>query len=224
MQHRLPLGLVFGWIALSAHAAPAAPAASDPSTPKGALRAFYEALEAGDAAAVRASFYASSDAERQLADAYAAQLTAAKALGDAARAKFAAAGDTLSRGLPARDEIARLDTAQVKVDGARATVRLPGQAKALSMTQSDGRWRLAVADYAGAATPDALAGQTAVLNDMAGVFQSVAADIAADKFATAPEAQRALQKKLQGILFTAMQKNPPATAPSATQSSAAPKP
>jgi hypothetical protein len=222
MQHRLRLGLVVGWIVLSAQAAPAA---SDPSTPKGALRVFYEALEAGDAAAVRASLHATSDAERQLADAYAAQLTAAKALGDAARAKFAAAGDTLSRGLPARDEIAAVDAAQVKIEGTRATVRLPGRAKPLTMTQADGRWRLSVADYAGAATPDALASQAAVLNDMAGVFESVAADIAGDKFATAPDAQRALQKKLQGILFTSMQKNPPpTTGPSATQPSALPKP
>src|SRR5215213_617304 len=98
MQHRRRLGLVVGLIILVAQTALAE---SDPSTPKGALKAFYEALEAGDAAAVRASFQASSDAEKQLADAYAAQLTAAKALGDAARAKFAAAGDTLSRGLPA---------------------------------------------------------------------------------------------------------------------------
>ena len=52
---------------------------------------------------------------------------------------------------------------------------------------------------------------------MAGVFQSVAADVAGDKVATAPDAQRALQKKLQSILFTAMQKNPPTTAASTTQ-------
>src|SRR5690349_20935678 len=85
-------------------------AVGDSSTPKGALRGFYEAMEAGDAAAVRACFYTATDAEKQLADAYAAQLTAAKALGDAARTKFAAAGDALSKGLPARDEIARLES------------------------------------------------------------------------------------------------------------------
>jgi hypothetical protein len=186
-------------------------AETDPSTPKGALRGFYEALEAGDAAAVRASFYAATDAEKQLADAYAAQLTAAKALGDAAKAKFASAGDALSKGLPMRDEIARLDSATVKVDGTRATVRLAGQPRPLTMIQSEGRWRLAVADYAGATAPESLANQTAVLNDMAGVFQSVADDISTEKFATAIEAQRALQKKLQGILFTALQKDPPTT-------------
>jgi hypothetical protein len=183
------------------------------------LKAFYEAMEAGDAAGVRASFHTASDGEKQLADAYAAQLTAAKALGDAARAKFAAAGDVLSKGLPVRDELARLDAAEVKIDGPRATVRLAGQARTLTMIQADGRWRIALGDYAGATTADALATQAAVLGEMAGVFQSVADDIATDKFPTAPEAQRALQKKLQGVLFTALQKNPPATAtaPAATQ-------
>ena len=209
MPHRRPVVVLFA--VLFGLVVPAF-GGSDPSTPKGALRAFYESLEAGDAAGVRASFQTASEPEKQLADAYAAQLTAAKALGDAARAKFAAAGDTLSRGLPVRDEIARLSDAQVKIDGPRATVRLPGQAKPLTMIQADGRWRIALADYAGATTPDALANQTAVLNDMAGVFQSTATDIAGDKFATAPDAQRALQKKLQSILFTAMQKNPPSTA------------
>lgn len=199
-------------------------AESDPSTPKGALRGFYQAMEAGDAAAVRACFYTATDAEKQLADAYAAQLTAAKGLGDAARAKFAAAGDALSKGLPVRDEIARLDAAEVKVDGTRATVRLPGQARPVTMVQSEARWRLALADYAGATAPESLANQTAVLKDMAGVFQSVADDINADKFATATDAQRALQKKLQGILFTALQKNPPATQPAAATSATRPNP
>jgi hypothetical protein len=197
-------------------------AASDPSTPKGALRGFYEAMEAGDAAGVRASFYTTTDAEKQLADAYAAQLTAAKALGEAAKAKFASAGDALSKGLPVRDEIARLDAADVKVDGNRATVRLAGLARPLTMVQSEGRWRLALADYAGATAPESLAGQTAVLNDMAGVFQSVADDINGEKFATATDAQRALQKKLQGVLFTALQKNPPTTQPATATSATRP--
>jgi hypothetical protein len=219
MQHRRSLIWVAGLLVLIAGPVLAEP---DPSTPKGALRAFYEAMEAGDAAAVRACLYTATDAERQLADAYAAQLTGAKTLGDAAKAKFAAAGDALSKGLPVRDEIGRLESAEVKVDGPRATVRLPGQPRPLTMVQSEGRWRLALAAYAGATSPESLAGQTAVLNDMAGVFQSVADEINADKFATATDAQRALQKKLQGVLFTALQKNPPTTQPATATSATRP--
>src|SRR5688572_23160211 len=138
MAHRHLAALM---VAIVVSAAPSS-GQTNPDTPKAALKAFYEAMEAGDATGVRASFHATNDAEKRLADAYAAQLTAAKALGDAARAKFAAAGDVLSKGLPVRDELARLDAAEVKVDGPRATVRLPGQARPLTLVEADGRWRI----------------------------------------------------------------------------------
>src|SRR5688500_7107143 len=88
--------------------APALAAEIDANSPKGALKALYEAMEAGDAGAVRAQLHAATDAEKDLADAYAAQLTAAKALGDAAKAKYSAAGDALSKGLPLKEQIAKL--------------------------------------------------------------------------------------------------------------------
>src|SRR5437762_2596223 len=84
----------------------ACPAAEiDPNSPKGALKSFYEAMESGDDAAIRPMFQTANDAEKDLADAYAAMLNGAKALGEAAKNKFAATGDSLSKGLPARDQI-----------------------------------------------------------------------------------------------------------------------
>ena len=186
----------------------------DPASPKGAMKSFYDAMEASDATAVRALFYAANDAEKALADAYTAQLTAAKALGEAAKKKYGATGDALSKGMPVRDEIARLNTAEVTIDGDNASLKFPGQPKPLHMVKSDGRWRLSIADFA-AATPENIAGQTAVIKEMAGVFSTVAADIAADKYPTAPDAQRALQQKLGGVLFNTLQKHPPTTTPTA---------
>jgi hypothetical protein len=185
----------------------------DPNSPKGAMKAFYEAMEAGDAAAVRALFHTSNDAEKELADAYAAQLVAARALGEATKAKFATAGDALSKGLPLRDEIARLDTAEVVVTGDKATLKIAGQPRPLRLFKVEGRWRVGLADYAG----DDLAGQAAALKDMAAVFQAVATDILADKFATPADAQRALQQKLQAVLFNTLQKHPPTTSRSVTR-------
>ena len=199
-------------LSLSYCAAAAGAAEIDPNSPKGALKALYEAMEAGDAGAVRAQFHASNDVEKDLADAYAAQLTAAKALGDAAKAKYTAAGDALSKGLPLKDEIAKLETAEVTVDGDTATYKPPAAGaagKPLRLIKSGGRWRLSIADYAGGSA-DALPGQTAVLRDMTAVFQSTAADILADKFPTPADAQRALQQKLQTVLFNTLQKHPPA--------------
>jgi hypothetical protein len=214
--HR-PHPLVAILVVLSAVTLAASAADVDPAGPKAALKQFYEAMEAGDAKAVRAVFHTTTDDERTLADAFAAQLTAARALGEAAKAKFAATGDALSRGLPLRDEIAKLDPAAVTIEGDNATVKLPGQAKPLRLVKGgEGRWRISIADYAGV-TPENLAAQTAVLRDMATVFNTVAADIAADKFPSATEAQRALQQKLQAVLFNTLTKHPPTTAKATTR-------
>jgi hypothetical protein len=191
----------------------AAAAEIDPNSPRGAMKAFYQAMEAGDPTAVRAALYAADAQEKQLADAYAAQLTAAKALGDAAKNKFGAAGDALGKGLPLKDEIAKLADAAETVTGETATLKLAGQPKPLRFIKADGRWRLFISDYAGASGDD-LAPQVAVLNDMAAVFNAAATDISADKYPSAQEAQRALQQKLQAVLFNSLRKHPPTTAKS----------
>jgi hypothetical protein len=202
------VGLLFALAASSAAAAEI-----DPNTPRGAMKAFYQAMEAGDPAAVRAALYAADAQEKELADAYAAQLTAAKALGDAAKNKFGAAGDALSKGLPLKDEIAKLDSAEETVTGETATLKLTGQPKPLRFIKADGRWRLFISDYAGATGED-LAPQVAVLKDMAAVFNGAAIDISADKYPSAQEAQRALQQKLGAVLFNSLRKHPPTTAKS----------
>jgi hypothetical protein len=187
-------------------------AAVDPAGPAGAMKRFYEAMEANDAAKVRACFYTANDREKALADAYAGQLTAARTLGEALRQKYGATGDALSKGIPLRDEIEALDKAKVQVDGDKATIELPDQRRALHLVKVEGSWRIAIADYAGA-TPANIAVQTKVLDEMAEIFNSVAADVTAGKFPGAAEAQRSLQQKLQGVLFKTLQAHPPATAP-----------
>ena len=185
-------------------------AAVDPAGPAGAMKQFYEAMEANDAARVRTSFYTATAQETALADAYADQLTAARTLGEALKQKYGATGDALSKGIPLREEIAALDKAEVKVDGDKATLKLPDQQRPLHLVKVNGSWRIAIADYAGA-TPANIAVQTKVLSEMAGIFDSVAADVTAGKFPGAAEAQRALQQKLQVVLFNTLQKHPPTT-------------
>jgi hypothetical protein len=187
-------------------------AAVDPAGPAGAMKRFYEAMEANDAAKVRACFYTANDREKALADAYAGQLTAARTLGEALKQKYGATGDALSKGIPLRDEIEALDKSKVQVDGDKATIELPDQRRALHLVKVEGSWRIAIADYAGA-TPANIAVQTKVLDEMAEIFNSVAADVTAGKFPGAAEAQRSLQQKLQGVLFKTLQAHPPATAP-----------
>jgi hypothetical protein len=218
MAFRCPWTRLFILILVAtSNPAPAADTAT--AAPLAALTSLYDAMEAGDPGGVRASFHTANDAERELADAYAAYLTAAKTLGEAAKAKFAATGDALSKGLPVRDAKARLASAEITVDGDAATVKFPDQPKPLRLVRSDGRWRVSIADYAGAATGENVAGQMAVIKDMTAVFNTVAADITADKYPSAAEAQRGLQSKLQAVLFNTLRKHPPTTttAPATTR-------
>jgi hypothetical protein len=192
-------------------AAPALAADVDPAGPKAALKSLYEALEASDAPAVRNLLLATTDAEKELADAFAAQLSAAKALGDAVSKKYGATGDALSKGIPVKDQIAQLANAQVTSDGDTAAIKLPAQPNPLRLRKVNGTWKILVSDYAG----DDLPGQAAVMKDMTAVFNTVAADVNADKLPTPQDAQRALQHKLQAVLFNTLTKHapPPATRP-----------
>jgi len=191
-------------------------AAADDPGPKTVLKSFYQAMEAGDAPAVRALFHTTTDAEKELADADAAQLAAARSLGEAAKNKFAATGDALSKGMPLHDEIAKLDSAEVTIEGNTATLKLPGQPRPLRLIKSENRWKISIADYAGA-TPANIADQTAVLKDLAAVYTQTAADINADKFPSAQDAQRSLQQKLQAVVANTLHKHPPTTAKTTTQ-------
>ena len=197
-------------------AAPLFAADADISAPKTALKNFYQALEAGDAVAVRSLFHTTNDAEKALADADAAQLTAARALGEAAKAKYAATGDALSKGMPAREQIAKLDHAEITINGDIAEIKLPGQTKPLRMIKSNDDWKVSIADYAGA-TPANIATQTQVLKELAAAYSQVAADINADKFPSGQDAQRALQQKLQTIIASGLQKTGPTTSKAATK-------
>lgn len=198
------------WLAPLLLLGPLCPAEEDAAGPKTAMKSFYQAMEAGDARAVRALFFTADDAEKDLADADAAQLTAARALGEAVKKKFAATGDALSKGLPLHDQIAKLDSAEVFVEGDNATIKLPGQAKPLRLVKSGGAWKISIADYAGA-TPANIAVQTAVLKDLAEVYSTIATEISADKYPTAQDAQRALQQKLQAVMANTLHKHPPTT-------------
>ena len=190
----------------------------DSTTPAGALKSFYEALERSDAPAVRNLLHAATDAEKQLAEAFASQITAAKTLGDAASKKYGATGDALARGMPARDQIEELQSATVTTQGDTATLKFPRQEKSLRLKNVAGIWKILVTDYAGHDLP----GQTAVMKEMAAAFNTVAADINADKLPTPQDAQRALQLKLQAVLFNTLTKHPPpgTTRPTATKPAA----
>src|SRR4051794_31427027 len=83
--------------------------APDFSSPRFAAKSFYNAIEAGDVATIRAAIFADDDAQRKLVDAFTDVIAASKRLGSAARDKFGAAGDMMQMSAIPKEEAARID-------------------------------------------------------------------------------------------------------------------
>lgn len=184
-------------------------------SPRDALKSLYLAIEAGNTADVRKLLAASNEADERLVDAFARQIVAARNFAEAMKLKFGETPgdiDALTRGISAREMIARLADAKQTVEGDRATLTVPGQKRPLNLVKSSGRWQIIVQDFAGA-TPQDAALQAQVLLELAEVFQSVAADVNSEKLGNAQEAQKVLAQKLQLVIVNTLSKQPPATRP-----------
>src|SRR5438552_2727300 len=94
---------------------PAAFAGTDPdlSSPKAAARSLYQAVEAEDGEAILKIFYAKDDSERELARAFADLIVAGKKLAEAAKNKFNATGEAFGGAVISKEDLAKMDQAQV---------------------------------------------------------------------------------------------------------------
>jgi hypothetical protein len=195
--------------------ATAAPGAEpDLSTPKQAARTLFNAISAGDRDAVRASLYADTDARRELASAMADLIVAGKKLGDTAHAKFGAAGDPIGRGMLDPSDLSKLEAAVAKESGDAATIEVPGQPRPMSFRRQDGKWKLVVTDFGGAA-PENIGKQTKLVRLIGDAVATAANDVDSGKYKTAEEATYAIQQSLHHAMLTFTR---PATIRAATQS------
>lgn len=182
-------------------------AAVDLSTPQATAKSLYTAVQAQDGAAIREIFYTGDDSEKDLAASFADMLVAGKKLEDAVRTRYGG-GDTPSPGMMSKDELAKIDQAKVELQGDTAQLLPAGQARPLKFKQVAGRWKLLVSDYAGA-TRENLPQQLETLKKMTKVLDGAAADVAAGKYPTAPEAEAGIQQKLYNVIIGAVQRTPP---------------
>jgi hypothetical protein len=188
--------------------------AGDRSDPVAAAKSLFNAISAGDRAGVRDCLYAANAAQGKLASAMADLIVNGRALGDAAQARFGKAGDPIGRGMLDPSDLSRLDAAKVEMDGDAAVVNVPGQSRPMSFRRgADGKWRLVVTDF-GAAAPENIERQTALVQTMAEAMQSSADEIAHGKYATPDAAILAIQQKLHAAMISF---NRPATTRAATQ-------
>ncbi len=165
----------------------------DFSTPKKAAMTLAQALEAGDAAAIKS---ASVGADPQVIDALAASMSAHRALADAATAKFgpAAKGFDNDRGT-LHDFAKRLADADITINGDTAAITINGATTpSLKLKKVDAEWKTDLSELQPEMAPS--------MQKMAQITQQLATEISAGKYATIQAADEARMQKIKAALQT----------------------
>ena len=199
-------------------AASDADAEADASTPKGALKRLATALRDGDAEAIRQVMYAADPAEVRMVAAMAEmaramallQRAAVKAFGEEGAKEVI--GDTQTTDAQGR---ARIDSADVRVQGETATVILPeGEDAPVTLRRVDGRWKVPMSELSKDADRSLLDERLAELAEQAKVVQQIAKDIEGGQFNTPAQAYSAWQSRaMQAVTRRTPAKKPAGAAP-----------
>lgn len=199
-----PMHLASRLILTLALAAPAAAAAqqtqpstqpADLSTPRGALRALNLAMRAGDEDAIKDVFLAASPAESRMIDAVAKTAAALAHLRTAAVAAYGSQGaDAVTRDsdASAADSAARIDTAEIVVEGDAATVTYRDEKSSpFVLKKVDGRWKVPYSQLGRPLDPAALDQSLTDLAHQRHVVEEITDQIRQKKFADAQQAREA---------------------------------
>lgn len=227
---RSVLAILLTPLLATAQATAPATVPADTTSPQGTLKLLAVAMQEGHEAQMRALMYAADDAERAVADAQIAQSVAFASFRRAAVQAFGAAkaneiiGDSANS---SAEQIAKVDAAEVKIDGGRATVTVsPDVVYALQKTP-DG-WKVSIGGLLVGSQPEMIRQIIRDMRDQTRVVQETADELAAGKFATTDDVARAFQSKaiqlhMQRVAEAATRpatsdaENEPATAPAARE-------
>jgi hypothetical protein len=195
-----------------ASSAPASSApAADAATPRGALKAFTLALDAGDRARILTLLQTNTDAEKKLAGATADLAEATATLRRAALKTF---GAKLGRPLgvdrtATEDAIKRIDAAEETIDGDHAAVREPQtEGPPLTLVKKQSEWRVPVSELIKDVDPADIDRNLSDVATQTRLLRELAAEVEAGKYKTAVEARQVLDKRV-------MQSAMPQTGPGA---------
>jgi hypothetical protein len=148
---------------------------ADLSTPKGAVKAYFNAIKAGDASAAMAATVGDEES-RSLADAAAAENRAKARLLAAASKQWGAAEASSKIGSAGEILIRMLDNAPVKVEGDRAVIGKRGD---FVCRRVDGQWRF---DLSASPRDEAIAASITRCRKAAEVNQRLAQEIEAGRW------------------------------------------
>jgi hypothetical protein len=188
----------------------------DLSTPKAAAKTFGQGLSDGDAETVKAAAIANEDQVKAL-EALVRAVSNFKKVEEAAVAKFGDAGKSIANpgSMSIGDELAKIDTAEEKIDGDSATLTPAESTQPLQLRKIDGQWKV---DFAAMPGSEQAAEALPMINAMADAATELADEISADKYKTAEEAKTALKQKLLAAMMAA-QGNAATSEPAATEDS-----
>jgi hypothetical protein len=205
--------------AVTAMPAAAADKAPDLSNPKSAAMAFGTALVGGDAAGLRAATVG-SEADYKIVDALGKMVGAMKRLSDAAADKYGKDNE-ITKGTQDTDVAAKLEKADVKVEGDTATIIDKEKAddkNPLKLVKKDGQWKVDL----GSIPKDGMDQLVKMAPAMAKAADEVTKEIKDGKHKTAKDAQDAIPQKMMAALMQPGPQGPeapagPAPAPPAPQ-------
>jgi hypothetical protein len=187
------VGLVFWTAAAAARAQDQPQEAADPTTPKGMLVMLARATQAGDSAAIRNLFHYDSPLEQKLVEAIAEHVEARTKIRNAAVKAF---------GQEVADQIAsntidedRIRTAEVKVEGDKATVRIPNDPQILSLVKVDGQWKMSVSPMTKGRSKDEVEQQLEQMKILAGIVRETAGELEQGKYTTPQQLDDAIRGK-----------------------------
>ena len=124
--------------------------------------------------------------------------------------------DGTTPGQPPPEQAAQLAAATVHIDGDSATVSIPDRPMPIKLRQLNGEWLIDLADFA-SATPAQISEQAEVDHNLAAAIKEAADEITAGRYASAQEAESAVQQKIHAVISPAIKAIPatlPATVPS----------
>jgi hypothetical protein len=180
------------------------PASGDSPSPRAALRELNVAMRDGDVATIQRMFLATTPAERKMV---AADAQMASALAELRRASVAAYGEAAAKTVTgdtaaaAADSLARIDSADVTINGDVATVTYRDERDGpFVLKRADGQWKVPVSQLGKPLDPAALNQRLADLSIQTSVVREVTKRIGDKKLATAEQARQAWQS---GILQAA---------------------
>ena len=193
-----------------AAAAPTTQPVADATTPKAALKSFAIATRTGDRDSLRASFHATNETERRIADLTADVASAVVRLRDAAVAKFGDAGAKEFNGsIPDDSHLGRIDSGkeQVANDNATVVVQGPdGKPQPMYLVRVDGQWKISVSRGLANMSAEKVDSQLAALTMTSSILTEVATEIGNGEYKSADEAAGALKSKVtQAFLMQARQ-------------------